>query len=155
MRLKLNSRWQAPATVIIGGSIIALAVGIGHGWSKALIAEAIVLALGVGYFLLTGSNSDVGAIYGGRADERQHQVYLRASAAALRIMLGTAFICAVITVALNDSYWQSDVIGSVGGLAFLICLVAFGDDETRSRGSAEIMSGETIGKVHDSIGKMD
>ena len=74
MRGSKGPRWLAPVTVIIGGSIIALAVGIGHDWLKALIAEIITLVLGVSYYLLTRSNSDVGAIYGGRADERQHLV---------------------------------------------------------------------------------
>jgi len=129
MRSNKSSRWLAPATVIIGGSIIALAVGIGHEWSKALITEIVTLVLGVGYFILTGRNSDIGAIYGGRADERQHLVYLRASATALRVVLGAAFVCAVISVALNDNYWQSDVIGSVGGVAFLLCLAAYGDND--------------------------
>jgi len=74
MRGSKGPRWLAPVTVIIGGSFIALAVGIGHDWLKALIAEIITLVLGVSYYLLTRSNSDVGAIYGGRADERQHLV---------------------------------------------------------------------------------
>jgi hypothetical protein len=124
-----SARWHAAGTVLIGGSIIALAVGFGHDWVKALITEMIVLVLGAGYYFLTGSNSDLGAIYGGRADERQHLVYLRASATALRVMLGAAFICAVVTIALNDNYWQSDVIGSLGAVAFLVCLAAYGDHD--------------------------
>ena len=127
MRSLKGSRWLAPLTVVVGGSIIALAVGSGHGWAKALITEILALLLGIAYFFLVRSHSDIGAIYGQRADERQHLVYLRASATALRIMLVTAFLCLVITVALNDNYWQSDVIGSVGAIAFLIGLVAYGD----------------------------
>ena len=155
MRGNKGSRWHAPVTVIIGGSIIALAVGIGHDWSKALITGIITLVLGVGYFLLTRSNSDVGAIYGGRADERQHLVYLRASATALRVILGTAFVCAVITVALNDNYWQSDVIGSVGGVAFLLCLAAYGDDDARAHDSEEAMRDETVRKANGTKGVME
>jgi hypothetical protein len=130
-----NQRWHAVGTALIGGSIIALAVGLGHDWAKALITEIVVLALGVGYFFLTSSNSDVGAIYGGRADERQHLVYLRASATALRVMLGGAFICIVVTVALNDNYWQSDVIGSLGAVAFLCGLAAYGDHDAKTHRS--------------------
>jgi|GEM_PF-1287398 len=143
MRGSKGPRWLAPVTVIIGGSFIALAVGIGHDWLKALIAEIITLVLGVSYYLLTRSNSDVGAIYGGRADERQHLVYLRASAIALRVMLGAAFVCAVITVALNDNYWQSDVIGSVGGVSFLLCLATYGHENARAHESDDAMHDET------------
>ena len=131
MKAIRSPRWHAAGTVIFGGSIIALAVGFGHDWANALITEMIVLVLGVGYYFLTRSNSDVGAIYGGRADERQHLVYLRASATALRVMLGVAFVCVVVTVSLNDNYWQSDVIGSLGAVAFLFCLAAYGDSDTR------------------------
>jgi Predicted membrane protein (DUF2178) len=134
MKALSNPRWHAAGTVLIGGSIIALAVGLGHDWAKALIAEIVVLVLAVGYYLLTGSNSDVGAIYGGRADERQHLVYLRASATALRVMLVAAFVCVVVTIALNDNYWQSDVIGSLGAVAFLSCLAAYGDHDAGNHG---------------------
>ena len=134
MKVIGSARWHAAATVLLGGSIIALAVGFGHDWVNALVTELIVVVLGVGYYFLTRSNSDVGAIYGGRADERQHLVYLRASATALRVMLGAAFVCVVITVALSHSYWQSDVIGSLGAVAFLICLAAYGDHDAETHG---------------------
>jgi predicted membrane protein DUF2178 len=129
-----NPRWHAAGTVLTGGSIIALAVGFGHNWAKALITEIVVVMLAVGYYVLTGNNSDVGAIYGGRADERQHLVYLRASATALRVMLVAAFVCVVVTIALNDNYWQSDVIGSLGAVAFLFCLAAYGDHDAGIHG---------------------
>ncbi|HUY43593.1 MAG TPA: DUF2178 domain-containing protein [Acidimicrobiales bacterium] len=154
MRRNKGSRWDAPITVVIGGSIIALAVGIGHDWSKALITEIITLVLGASYFLLTRSNSDLGAVYGGRADERQHLVYLRASATALRVTLGAAFVCAVITVALNDHYWQSDVIGSLGGVAFLLSLAAYGDND-RTHDSEASVSDETHRSENRTKGVME
>ena len=155
MRSNKSSRWLAPATVIIGGSIIALAVGIGHEWSKGLITEIITLVLSAAYFMLTRRNADIGAIYGGRADEREHLVYLRASATALRVMLGAAFVCAVITVALNDSYWQSDVIGSVGGVGFLFCLAAYGDSDDSAHDSEEETRDETVSEANGTNGVME
>ena len=134
MKVIGSARWHAAATVLLGGSIIALAVGFGHDWVNALVTELIVVVLGVGYYFLTRSNSDVGAIYGGRADERQHLVYLRASATALRVMLVAAFVCVVVTIAVNDNYWQSDVIGSLGAVAFLSCLAAYGDHDAGIHG---------------------
>lgn len=126
-------RWMAPTTIGIGGTIVAGAVAVGHGWSNALIAEVITALLSGMYYVLTRSSSDVGAVYARRADERQRLVYLRASALALKLMLITAFVCAVVTVAMNDNYWQADVIGSVGGVAFVVGLASFGsNDEQRS-----------------------
>jgi|HubBroStandDraft_1064217.scaffolds.fasta_scaffold153632_2 hypothetical protein len=132
MKSLKHSRQRAPLTVAVGGTIIAVAVGIGHGWSDALIAEVVTLCVAAGYYLLTGSNGDVGAIYGNRADERQRIVYWRASALALRVMLLSAFVCAVITVAMKDNYWQADVIGSVGGASFLLGLAGYGASDERS-----------------------
>jgi uncharacterized membrane protein len=132
MKSLKHSRQRAPLTVAVGGTIIAVAVGIGHGWINALIAEVVTLCVAAGYYLLTGSNSDVGAIYGNRADERQRIVYWRASALALRVMLLSAFVCAVITVAMKDNYWQADVIGSVGGASFLLGLAGYGASDEKS-----------------------
>jgi len=58
-------------------------------------------------------------------------------------MLGAAFVCAVITVALNDNYWQSDVIGSVGGVSFLLCLATYGHENARAHESDDAMHDET------------
>jgi hypothetical protein len=132
MKTLKHSRLRAPLTVVGGGTVIALAVGIGHGWSNALIAEVVALCIAAGYYLLTGSNSDVGAIYGNRADERQRIVYWRASAMALRATLLAAFVCAVVTVALKDNYWQADVIGSLGGASFLLGLAGYGASDEKS-----------------------
>jgi hypothetical protein len=121
-----SQRWMAPTVVGVAGTLVAGALAIGHGWSKALIAEVVTVILSAGYFVLTGRKSDIGAIYAHRSDERQHLVYLRASAVALRVMLLTAFVCALVSVAMNDSCWQADVIGTVGGVAFVIGLATFG-----------------------------
>ncbi|MFZ0767993.1 MAG: hypothetical protein WAM64_02090, partial [Acidimicrobiales bacterium] len=74
---------------------------------------------------------DIGAIYRHRADERQKLVFMRASVTALRVTLAAAFVCVVITVALKKNYWQADVIGSLGGVSFLLGLATYGasDDD--------------------------
>jgi Predicted membrane protein (DUF2178) len=129
MKATNRSRILAPAIVVVGGSIIACAVGVGHGWGHALLAEIITLLLGTAYYLMTGSNSDIGAIYRRRADERQRLVFLKASVTALRVTLAAAFVCVVITVALKQNYWQADLIGSLGGVSFLLGLAAYGASE--------------------------
>jgi uncharacterized membrane protein len=153
MKTLTHSRLLAPLTVAFGGTIIAIAVGMGHGWGNALIAEVITLCVAAGYFLLTGSNSDVGAIYGNRADERQRIVYWRASALALRVMLFAAFVCVAVTVAMKDNYWQADVIGSVGGASFLLGLAGYGaSDEKSLEGNSDERSSE---RDHSSRGVME
>jgi hypothetical protein len=125
-----RSRLLAPAVVTVAGSVTAGAVAIGHSGGDALITEVVTLLLGIGYYFLTRSDSDVGAIYGRRPDERQREVLLRASRLALIVMIGAAFICVLITVALGDNYWQADLIGSLGGLAYLLGMMIYGAHDT-------------------------
>jgi hypothetical protein len=121
-----NSRFYAPIATVVIGTAIAGATAIGHTWGDALICEIVTFVVALGYFLLTGSDSDIGAIYGQRSDERQIMVRLRATRLAFVMMIGAAYVCAMISVALNESYWQAEVIGSVGGVAFLVSLVRLG-----------------------------
>ena len=121
-----RSRFLAPVVVILGGSGVAGAVAIGHSWGDALATEVVALLLGFGSYLLTKSDSDVGAIYGHQADERQREILYRASRLSLFVMIGTAFVCVLITVALNASYWQADLIGSLGGVSYLGGMLIYG-----------------------------
>jgi hypothetical protein len=57
---------------------------------------------------------------------------MNASRLALIVMICAAFVCAVVTVALNENYWQADVIGSAGGVTFLLGLVIYGAHDERS-----------------------
>lgn len=136
-----RSRLLAPAVVVVAGSMTAGTVAIGHSWGDALITEVVTLLIGIGYYLLTRSDSDVGAIYARRADERQREVLLRASRLALFVMIGAAFICVLITVALGDNYWQADLIGSLGGLTYLLGMMIYGAHDTDGAGSqSDIMA---------------
>jgi hypothetical protein len=125
-----GSRLITPVIVTLAGSIVAGAIAVGHTWGDALVAEIVTLVLAVGYYLVTRSNSDLGAIYGHRADERQREVLLRATRLAFTVMLGAAFLCTVISVALGDNYWQADLIGSLGGVVYIVGMVGYGAHET-------------------------
>jgi hypothetical protein len=124
-----QQRLTAPAVVLVGGTIIAAAIAIGHGWPNAGFAEAIAIVLAAGYYLLAGSDSDLGAVYGNRADERQVLVVMRASHISMLLMLAIAFVGVVITVALNKNYWQFELFGNAGGFAYLISILVLGAHE--------------------------
>jgi hypothetical protein len=126
-----NSRAYAPLCTLVIGTIIAGAVAIGHTWADALIAEIVTVVVGLGYFILTGRDSDVGAIYGQRSDERQREVRAKASRVGFVAAVLAAYACAVIAVAMNQSYWQSDVIAAVGGIGFLSGIAKFGAHDER------------------------
>ena len=134
MTKRIVSRLLMPLAVIAAGSVAAGAVAVGHTWLDALITEIVSLAVATGYFILTGRDSDAGAIYSRRTDERQQVVRMNASRLAFIVMICAAFVCVVVTVALNDNYWQADVIGSLGGVAFLLGLAIYGAHDERTPG---------------------
>jgi uncharacterized membrane protein len=147
-----RSRIAVPITVIAAGSVIAGAVAVGHTWQGALITELVTLAIATAYYATTGRDSDAGAIYGQRADERQVMVRMEASRLAFIVMICGAFVCAVVTVALNDNYWQADAIGSLGGLTFLLGLVFMGAHNQRTSGAVNgIMDASNTSKREDRV----
>jgi len=121
-----HSRLLAPAVIAVAGSVLAGAVAIGHSWRDAVVTEVVALLLCIGFYFLTRSDSDVGSVYGRRADERQQQVRSRATRSAFFVMIGVSFLCVVILVALGKSYWQADLIGSLGGGAYLLTMMIYG-----------------------------
>ena len=148
-----NSRLYAPIATVVVGSVVAGAIAIGHTWGDALIAEIVTLVVALGYYFLTGSDSDIGAIYGQRSDERQTIVRMNATRFAFIVTIGAAFVCTVIDVALNESYWQPELIGSIGGVAFLIALVRGGVHEERApREYHGIMATKNMSESADDAG---
>jgi hypothetical protein len=138
-----------PLAVIAAGSVAAGAVAVGHTWLDALITEIVSLAVATGYFILTGRDSDAGAIYSRRTDERQQVVRMNASRLAFIVMICAAFVCVVVTVALNDNYWQADVIGSLGGVAFLLGLAIYGAHDERAPGEVRGIMETGIDSEHE------
>jgi predicted membrane channel-forming protein YqfA (hemolysin III family) len=108
------------------------------------------LFIAVGYFFITGSKGDIGAIYRRRTDERQRNVSMKASRLAMIVMFALCFVIALIEVASNSNYWQEDAIGSVGGVSFFVGLVIYGvRDEDTAGTSRGIMSSDTVDDASD------
>jgi peptidoglycan/LPS O-acetylase OafA/YrhL len=136
---KRHPRFLAPFATLVAGTIVAGAVAIGHTWADAIATEVVTFILSGIYYLVTGSDSDIGAIYRQRTDERQREVRLKAVKLAFTVMMITAFVIAVIMVALGDQYWQEDVLWCVGGFTFLFGLAHYGEHERRDLGTGGIM----------------
>ncbi len=125
------SRAFAPVCTLLIGTLIAGAVAIGHSWGDALIAEIVTVVVSLGYLVLTGRDSDAGAIYGQRSDERQREVRANASRVGFVAAMLAAYACLIVAVAMNQSYWQSDVIAAVGGIGFLSGIGMYGAHDER------------------------
>jgi hypothetical protein len=126
MKKVKNSRALAPLSTLVVGTMVAGAVAIGHTWADALVTEVIIVCESVVWFVVTGRDSDVGAIYGQRTDERQQLVRSNASRLALLAMFAAGYVCALVAVAQNASYWQSAVIVAVGGVTYLVGIRRYG-----------------------------
>jgi hypothetical protein len=75
-------RGASAAVLLIGGGAVAAAAWIGGHPGVAAVVIGAYVVLAVVAFLWSGGRGDVAAIMRGGADERQHGLDLRATAAA-------------------------------------------------------------------------
>jgi hypothetical protein len=125
--MRTHSRLWTPVIAGIGGTAISLAVGLGHGkWLAFVIGEATTAVAVVVLYLLAGSDSDLGAVFGHRTDERQELVRLKASRAAALVAVIGAVVACVIAAAMNATYWPFEVLYIVPGLTYVMSVRVYG-----------------------------
>jgi hypothetical protein len=150
-----HSRLRAPAAIASLGTIIAGAVAYGRGWSAAITVEIFVLLAAAYVYGVARSDSDIGAVFGRRTDERQRLIEMKARELSMAVMYLASVVCVAIALSLKQNYWQADVIGSVGGISFLLGLKIYGphEDESLGRGmmASSVHEEKTI-NPDDSIG---
>jgi hypothetical protein len=100
----------APLAPLVAGTMVAGAVAIGHTWVGAIVTEVVTVIVSFMYYLLTGRDSDVGAIYGQRSDERQTEVRLKAIRLAFYRRDDHGIRDRDVMVAFGGQYWQEDVL---------------------------------------------
>jgi hypothetical protein len=125
MIMTKHPRLRAPAVMAIGGSVIAAAVVIGQGWAAAVPVEVVTVAAAIGYYLLGGRGSDLAAIVGHRADERQESIRVRARALAAQVAGLAAIIGYVIELARGGAVWPFELFVAVLAGSFLAGLVLY------------------------------
>jgi uncharacterized membrane protein len=125
--MRTYSRLWTPVIAGIGGTAISLAVGLGQGkWLPIVIGESATAIAVVILYLLARSDSDLAAVVGHRADERQELVRLKASrVTALVAVIGSVVAC-VIAAAMDATYWPFEVLYILPGLAYLISVQVYG-----------------------------
>jgi membrane protein YqaA with SNARE-associated domain len=130
MTRKIHRSTWAPMFALIAGSAIAISVGAGeHRWKFLLIAE-IVTVLGAAVLYLIGrGDSDVADVAGGRADERQKLIALKASRLSQLVGLGATLLACVIAAASKKSFWPYEVLFVVIGLSYWAGIGIYGSSE--------------------------
>jgi hypothetical protein len=127
MRWRRHRRLWAPLGAGVGGSAISLAVGLGRGNVAAIvIGEAATVVAVVIVYVTAARDSDLGAVLGHRADERQELVRLKASRVSAVVAIAGAVVACVIAAAIKATYWPFEVLYIVPGVAYLISVRAYG-----------------------------
>ena len=123
-------RLVAPAVTVVLGSAIAFGAWIGTGWGAALAVEVVTVIGACAYYLLGGRDSDVGALFGSRPDERQASIGMRATALTGNVMILVGIGGVVIATATGTSVWPFFLFCWVGAATFVVGLssIEIGND---------------------------
>jgi hypothetical protein len=116
----IRPRLRVPVAVAVLGTAATTAVVVGQGWTTAIYVEIPWVALAVGYHVWGGKDSDVGAVIGSRADERQASLEMKVTALQGKVMTAAAAVAFLIAVAVKATIWPFVifvVLAGVSGLA--------------------------------------
>jgi hypothetical protein len=116
-----------PTVMAVLGTAIAIGSWIGQGWKAAIGVELVTVLAACGYFVLGGRDSDLGALFGAKADERQTSIGMRATALAGNVMVVVAIGGVVVATAVGSSAWPFFLFCAVGASAFLVGLFVYRD----------------------------
>jgi hypothetical protein len=129
-----------PVFAGVGGSAISLAIGFGHGkWEAIVIGEVMTAIAVVVLYFASAQDSDVGAVIGPQADERQVLVRLKASRVSAVVGVLAAVVGCVIAGAIDATYWPFEVIYIAMGASYLISVGIYG---TVSEGDGAVTGNE-------------
>jgi len=110
---------QVPAVMLVLGTGLAAAVLVGQGWRAAIPVEIVAVIATLGYLLLGVLDTDIGAIYGSRTDERQQMIRLRAQALTAEITALAVVIGYMVQVARRAPTWPFAIIALVAAVSFV------------------------------------
>ena len=127
MTQRKRHRLWTPMLAGVGGTAISLAVGLGHHyWGAIVIGEAVTVIAVVILYVASANDSDVGAVLGHRADERQVLVRLKASRVSAVVGVVTSVVACVIAAAMDATYWPFEVIYIAIGVSYLLGIAIYG-----------------------------
>ena len=120
-----HSRLLVPGVMAVVGSAISIASLVGAGWRGALAVEVVTVVATIGYYLLGGRDSDVGALFGSRTDERQENIGMRVAALTGTVMTYVALGGFIVATAMGRFVWPFALFCGVGGVTCVIGLVIY------------------------------
>jgi len=130
----IRPRLRMPVRIAALGAVAAAVFAAGPGPRALGIAFAVItggLALGyaIAAYVRAGEDSDLGAIYGSRADERQKLISLQARGLAGAVAMAAAFGGFVITYAVHGAAWPFEFLFAVTAASYGYGLTIYGADK--------------------------
>lgn len=122
-----TSRLSYWATVAVGPAIgIVYLIGFAAGGKPLLGVGALaIMAAFSGALVLVGRRSETVRGLLDHRDERISAIDLRATAVTALAMIAVILVGFVVSIARGGSGWPYDMIGFVGGLAYVAAVVFF------------------------------
>jgi hypothetical protein len=113
------ARLRVPAVMAVGGTGLAVASLVSTGWGSAVAVEVFTVLATLGYYVIGGRDSDMGAVFGSRTDERQATIEMRATALTGNVLCVVALVGFMIATARGASTWPFSLFCIVGAATFV------------------------------------
>jgi hypothetical protein len=151
----LRPRLRAPAQMVVIGAVLAVIFGAAQGWEAAVGIVITFSALAAGYYAWGGKDTDMGAITGSRADERQASLQMRVTALQGKVMTAAAVLTYLIVVLGKATFWPKVTVwpftiplalASLAGLAGWVIYRDTGDGDDADGAHADGAPADPAGR---------
>jgi hypothetical protein len=118
-----RSKWFLPLFSVALGLVMLAALWVGGSPRAGL--ESLAILTGFGALILLGGRSEtIRGLRGDGRDERFRQMDIHATALAGTVVIGAIIIAFIVEVARGHDGTPYSWLGAIGGLAYLIAVVA-------------------------------
>ncbi|HYB48634.1 MAG TPA: hypothetical protein VED20_14990, partial [Streptosporangiaceae bacterium] len=101
----LRSRLRAPVSVAAVGTVLTAIMGVSQGWAPAVATAVATVVFAFGVYAWSGKDTDMGAVMGHRADERQAGIRMKVSALQGEVLTVAAVIVFLVAVIGKATVW--------------------------------------------------
>jgi hypothetical protein len=105
MSRSVPPRFRTPLKMIAGGLVVIAITVAAYGWVTVAVLGPLVIVAAAGYYAWGGRDSDMGAVIGHQADERQAHLRLKMQALVGRVMSVAAAVAYLVAFAAKATLW--------------------------------------------------
>jgi hypothetical protein len=127
MKRSIPPRLRAGAILVIGAVIVLVIGGATHGWATVGDIAPIPIAIVVAFYLLSGRDSDTGALIRREIDERQAYQRLQVQALVGRVLAAAVAVAYIAASASKVALWPWAVLLGLMALSFLGGRLLYGE----------------------------